>query len=121
MTRRTSPEDGQRIAAHAQSLACQDCGAQAGDPCVQPGRGRSVHPTRYRGAAIALRRELRDAGRTAEQLAILAALPKIPRSEFAAITTERGGLRTTREWFESHSLPWPPIAGWREAVEEADE
>jgi hypothetical protein len=115
---RMSPEDAQKTADHArQHLACQDCGAAPGESCIHPGSGRSTCKSRFVAAAIALRRELRDADRTPEQKAVLAGLPKIPKSEFAAITTERGGLRATKEWFLEHGLPYPPIPGWRKAVE----
>jgi hypothetical protein len=116
------PEDAQKVADHAlRHVACADCGAGPGEPCTGPGRRRSTCTSRFVVAAIALRRELRDAGRTPEQDAILAGLPKIPKSQFAAITTERGGLRTTKEWFTAHGLPYPPIPGWRKAVEAEDE
>jgi hypothetical protein len=117
-----SPEEAQKVADRAlQHVACGDCGAGPGEPCTGPGRGRSVCKSRFVVAAIALRTELRDAGRTPEQEAVLAGLPKIPKAEFAAITTERGGLRTTKEWFVEHGLPYPPIPGWRKAVEAEEE
>ena len=110
--------DAQKIAAYArQHLACEDCGATAGEPCDGPGPGRSICKGRFVAAAIAIKRERQAVGRTPEQEAILAGLPKIPKSEFAAITTERGGLRATKEWFISHGIPYPPPAGWRQAVE----
>lgn len=119
MTRRkTPPEDAQRIAGHArQHLACEDCGATPGELCIHPGSGRTVCKARFIAAAIALKRQARASQRTPEQQtdleAVLAALPKIPKSEFAAITTERGGLRATREWFLAHGIDYPPPTGWR--------
>jgi len=99
-------------------------GAAPGNPCTQPGRGRTVHKSRFVRAAIELKRQAKTARQTpeqaAERAAILARLPKIPASEFAAITTERGGLRATREWLISHGIPNPPPAGWRQAVEQVD-
>ena len=95
-------------------------GAAPGNPCTQPGRGRTVHKSRFVRAAIELKRQAKTAPQTPEQAAILASLPKIPKSEFAAITTERGGLRATREWIISHGIPYPPPAGWRQAVEQED-
>jgi hypothetical protein len=62
-TRRATPEEAQQIAARAAQMRCDDCGAPPGDPCVQPGRGRSVHQTRYVAAAIAIRREAKVARR----------------------------------------------------------
>jgi hypothetical protein len=122
---RTSPEDTRRIVAHArQHMECQDCSAAPGEPCDRPGSGRSIHKSRYIAAAIEVKRQARAARQTpeqaAERAAILARLPKIPASEFAAITTERGGLRATREWLISHGIPYPPPAGWRQAVEQED-
>jgi hypothetical protein len=52
-TRRASPEDMRKIAAHArQHLPCDSCGAAAGEPCTNPGRGRSVCKPRYIAAAV---------------------------------------------------------------------
>lgn len=120
--RRTSPEEVRRIIAHAREhLVCEDCKAAPGEPCARPGSGRTVHKSRYISAAIEMKQALRAAAQTLEQQAILAGLPKIPKAEFAAITTERGGLRATRGWFLEHGLPWPPISGWRQAVEREDD
>jgi hypothetical protein len=45
--RRTSPEDAQKIAAHAREhVLCQDCGAAPGEPCDRPSSGRTVHKPR---------------------------------------------------------------------------
>lgn len=111
-TRRASPEEARQTAAHAlQHLVCDDCGAEPGQPCYRPDPGRSVHKSRYVAAAIEMKRALKAAALTLEQHAeaekILAGLPKIPKSEFDAITTERGGLRATREWFVPARHPVP--------------
>jgi hypothetical protein len=120
--RRRSPEAAQQIAGHARDhVECQDCGAAPGQPCIRPGSGRSTCKSRFVVAAIALRRELRDAGRTPEQEAILAGLPRIPREEIEACRTPNGGYRLTKEWFTSHGIPYPPPAGWRQAVEQEDD
>jgi hypothetical protein len=121
----SSPEEVARINAHAREhLPCEDCAAAPGEPCTRPGSGRAVHKARYIAAAIAVRRQAKEARRTPEQQAeldiVLASLPKIPASEFAAITTERGGLRAAREWLISHGIPHPPPVGWRKAVERED-
>ncbi len=50
----------------------------------------------------------------------LAALPKVPKAEFEACRTEKGGYAFTRECLSAWSVPWPPPAGWRQAIE-ADE
>jgi hypothetical protein len=47
-TRWASPEEARKIAAHAlEHLPCDECGAAPGEPCAQPGRGRSVCKPRY--------------------------------------------------------------------------
>jgi hypothetical protein len=122
MTKRpANPPTAQKIAAHArQHRVCEDCGAAPGAPCIRPGRGRSVHKSRFVAAATALKRQ-EKAPRTLEQAEILAGLPKIPKSAFAAITTERGGLRATREWFLAHGIYYPPPPAWRKAAEMEDE
>lgn len=99
-TRRATPEEAQKIAAHArQNLPCDDCGAPSGEPCVQPGRGRSVHKDRYVAAAIAIRRQAKAARRTPEQeaelAAILAKLLRLTREEVEAGRSLAGGF--TRE------------------------
>jgi hypothetical protein len=111
-----------KIAAHAwQHQTCDDCGATPGEPCTQPGRGRSVHKPRYVAAAIAIRRQAKAAHCTAEQAAelaaILAGLPKVPSAEIEKCRTPRGGYSFTKAWFVEHGLPYPPVAGWRQAVE----
>jgi hypothetical protein len=122
MTRgKTPPEDARRIVAYALGHPeCQDCGAQPGSPCTEPGRGRSTCKSRFVSAAIAEKRERQAATRTPEQAAILASLPRIPSTEIEACRTPRGGYAFTREWFVERGLPYPPIAGWREAVEQEE-
>jgi LRP1 type putative zinc finger protein len=62
-TRPASPEEAKKIAAHAQqNLPCHDCGAAAGEPCTQPGRGRTVCKSRFVAAAIAFRRREKPHG-----------------------------------------------------------
>ena len=121
--RRTPPDDMQKIVAHASELPCQACGA-AGTPCARPGADRSICKIRYIQSAAALRRQARAERQTPEQQAeldaILAALPKVPRSEIEKCRTPKGGYAFTRAWFLEHGLPYPPIAGWREAVERED-
>jgi hypothetical protein len=115
---KTPPELARKIAAHAREhVQCQDCSARPGEPCIDTGSGTLVHKVRYVAAAIALKRADKPAERTREQAAILAALPRIPREEIEACRTERGGYRFTRSWFIKHGLPYPPVAGWRQAVE----
>jgi hypothetical protein len=122
---RTSPQDVQKIVAHASGLPCQDCGAAPGEPCTRPGAGRSICKVRYIHSATSLRRQARAGRQTpeqqAEQGAILAALPKVSRSEIEKCKTPKGGYAFTRTWFLEHGLPYPPIAGWRQAVEREDE
>ena len=115
--RRTSPEDAQKIVAHARELPCQDCAAAPGEPCTRPGPGRNVCKSRYIAAAIEVKQALRAAARTLEQQAILANLPKVPKAEIEKCRTPAGGYAFTRAWFLEHGLPYPPVAGWREAVE----
>jgi hypothetical protein len=114
----------QKIVAHASGLPCQDCGAAPGEPCTRPGAGRSICKIRYIQSAIALRRQAKAERQTVEQQAeleaILAALPKVSRSEIEKCRTPRGGYAFTRAWFLEHGLPYPPIAGWRQAVERED-
>jgi hypothetical protein len=116
--RQTSPEQARKIAAHAREhIQCQDCSAPPGEPCIDTGSGTLVHKVRYVAAAIALKRADKPAERNPEQGAVLAVLPRIPREEIEACRTERGGYRFTRAWFLAHGLPYPPVAGWRQAVE----
>jgi hypothetical protein len=118
--RRTSPQDTQKIAGHAlEHLECPDCGVAPGQPCEDPGPGRSVCKPRYVAAAIAMKRALK-ATRTLEQQTLLASLPKVPRAEVEACRTAAGGYSFTRAWFLERGLPYPPIAGWRQAVEQED-
>lgn len=123
-TRPAAPEEAQKITAHArQHLRCDDCGAEPGAPCNQPG-GRIVCRSRYIAAAIALRRQAREArqapDQAAEHAAVLASLPRVSRAEIEKCRTERGGYSFTKAWFLEHGLPYPPIAGWRRAVERDD-
>ena len=116
-----SQADVQQIVDYAsQHLACEDCAASAGTPCVQPGLGRTIHKVRYVSAAIELRQRARAARRTPEQEATLASLPKVPRAEIEACRTPKGGYSFTRSWFFEHGLPYPPIPGWRQAVEQEE-
>jgi hypothetical protein len=124
-TRRASPEEARKIAAHArQHLPCSDCQAAAGEPCTQPGRARTVCKSRFVAAAIAIRRQEKAARRTpgqaAELAAVLARLPRVSREEIEACRTPAGGYSFTKAWFLEHGLPYPPIAGWRQAVERDD-
>ena len=119
--RTTSPETARKIAAHALQLPCEGCAAPPGEPCTEPGPGRSVCKNRYAAAAIAISRETRAARRTPAQTALLATLPRIPREEIELCRTERGGYAFTKAWFLEHGLPYPPISGWREAVEREDD
>jgi hypothetical protein len=109
------------IASYArQHLACETCGAEVGQPCARAGRGGTVHKPRYISAAIAVKRAGREARRTPEEAAILASLPRIPKAEIEACKTSRGGYSFTRAWFLEHGLPYPPVPGWRAAVERED-
>jgi hypothetical protein len=122
---RISPQEVQKILAHASEVACEDCGAPPGQPCTRPGAGRTVCKLRYIQAAISLRRQAKAKWQTpeqqAEQAEILAALPKVARSEIEKCRTAKGGYAFTRTWFLDHGLPYPPIAGWRRAVEREEE
>lgn len=117
-----SLEDAQKTASHAhQNLSCDDCGAAPGQPCRQPGGGRTVCKSRFVAAAIAIKRQAKAERRTpeqaAEQFAILAGLPRVPKEEIERCRSPRGGYAFTKAWFLEHGLPYPPIAGWRQAVE----
>jgi hypothetical protein len=116
-TRRATPDEARRIVAQARLLPCDDCAAKPGSPCTQPGKGRSVCKSRWIDAAVAMRRQEKLARRTPEQAAILAGLPRVSREEIEACRTPAGGYRFTRAWFLDHGLPYPPVPGWREAVE----
>jgi hypothetical protein len=118
-TRRASPEEARQIAADAQrALPCHDCGAALGEPCTQPGRGRSVCQSRFIAAAIAIRRQAKAAQRTPEQAAelaaILAGLPRLTPEEVEAGRSPAGGF--TREQLAKWHVPWPPPAGWLQAL-----
>lgn len=109
MSTRKSPEDVQKIAAHARlNLTCLECGAGPGEPYIRP-TGRSVHKGRYMAAAIELRRQERDARRTpeeaAELAAILAGLPRVSREEIEACRTPAGGYSFTRERLAAWGVP----------------
>ena len=73
-TRRATPEETRQIAARAAQMPCDDCAAHAGEPCTQPGRGRTVCKSRFIAGAIAIRRETKAARRTPEQAAEQAAI-----------------------------------------------
>jgi hypothetical protein len=119
--RRTPPEDARKIADHAQGhVECQDCAALPGQPCVRPGPGWTVHKSRYITAAIEMKHALRAAAQTLEQQAILANLPKVARAEIEKCRTAGGAYSFTKSWFLEHGLPYPPVAGWRAAVERED-
>jgi hypothetical protein len=112
---RASPEETRRIADHAkQSKACDDCQAAPGEPCIQAGKGRSVHKPRYIAAAIDIRRQARAAQRTPEQAAelaaILAGLPRLTREEVEAGRFPAGGFTCVQ--LAAWRVPWPPPSGW---------
>lgn len=120
--RQLPPEDAQRVARHAQDhVQCDACGALPGQPCDRPGAGRSVCKARFIAAVIEVRRQDKGAQRTPGQAATLASLPRIPKPEIEARRTPAGGYSFTRAWAESHGIPWPLPAGWREAVERDDD
>jgi hypothetical protein len=74
---------------------------------------------------VAVKRQARDARQAPDQAAghaaVLAWLPHVSRAEIEKCRTERGGCSFTRAWFLEHGLPYPPIAGWRQAVERDDD
>ena len=118
-TRPASPDGVRKIVAHAQEhLPCHDCGAVPGGPCTQPGRGRTVCKSRYVAAAIAIRRQAKAERRTPEQAAelaaVLARLPRLGREEVEAGRSPAGGF--TRAQFAAWTVPWPPPAGWLQAL-----
>jgi hypothetical protein len=124
-TRPASPEEAQKIAAHArQHLACDDCGTAPGEPCNQPG-GRIVCKARYIAAANAVRQQAREARQAPDQApehaAVLASLPRVSWAEIEKCRTPRGGYSFTKAWFLEHGLPYPPVAGWRKAVDRDDD
>lgn len=116
---RMSPGDAQKTARHAhQNLSCDDCGAAPGQPCKQPGGGRTVCKSRFVAATIALRRQAKAERRTPEQTAelaaILAKLPRVSAKEIEAGRSPAGGF--TRKQLAAWSVPWPPPAGWLRAL-----
>jgi hypothetical protein len=118
----TPPGDVARISAHARDhVPCEDCGAALGEPCTRPGLGRAVHKSRFAAAAIAVSRQDRAARRSPEQAAILAGLPKVPGTEIEKRRTAKGGYSFTKAWFLEHGLPYPPVPGWRQAVEREEQ
>ena len=118
-TRRATPEETREIAARAAQMPCDDCGAPPGDPCVQPGSGRSVHQARYVAAAIAIRREAKAARRSPEQEAELAAIPQLTPEEVEAGRSPAGGF--TRAQLAAWGVPWPPPSGWLNALLRGEE
>ena len=115
---RTPPGLAKKIAALArETVPCSECGAGPGEPCAEPGAGRDVHGHRWVAAAVEFKRASKARRRTPEQEAALAALPKVPREEIEACRLPNGDYNFTRAWFLGHGLPWPPIAGWRKAIE----
>jgi hypothetical protein len=116
--RRTSPEDVQKIAAHAGQLSCHNCGAEPGSPCIEPGPGRSACKSRWAAAAIEISQQAKAARRTPEQAAelaaILAKLPRVSTEEIEAGRSPAGGF--TRKQLAAWSVPWPPPAGWLRAL-----
>ena len=57
-----------------------------------------------------------DPEQTAELEAILARLPRVSREEIEACRTPAGGYSFTRERLAAWGVPWPPPAGWRQAL-----
>ena len=116
-----SPEEAQKTADHAREhIPCSACGAAPGQSCDRPGPRHIVCKTRFVAAVIEVRRQDKVARRTPEQDAILASLPRVPRAEIEKCRAPRGGYAFTRAWFLEHGLPYPPIPGWRQAVERED-
>lgn len=119
LTRPASPEDAQKIAAHAQQhLPCRDCGAGISEACTEPGRGKTVCKSRFVAAAIAIRRQAKAERRSPEQAAelaaILAGLPRLTREEVEAGRSPAGGF--TRAQLAAWAVSWPPPAGWLQAL-----
>ena len=117
-TRRATPEETRQIAARAAQMRCDDCGASPGEPCTQPGRGRSVCRSRFVAGAIAIRREAKAARRSPEQeaelAAVLAELPRLTPDEIEAGRSPARGF--TRKQLAAWNVPWPPPAGWLQAL-----
>jgi hypothetical protein len=117
-----SPRQAEVIAARAQrDIRCGACGADPGRPCTDVPPGRAVHGGRWAAAARRARSEARAGNLTGAQRAALARLPRIPAEEIEACRLPGGGHNFTREWFLAHDLPYPPVAGWRKAVERAED
>jgi hypothetical protein len=113
--RKASPEEARRIATYARDyLPCMTCTAPPGHPCTRPGQGRSVCKSRFTEAAIALSQRDKEARRTPEQAAILARLPRLTEEQIEAGRSPRGGW--TRGQLARWGVPWPPPAGWRQAL-----
>ena len=70
--------------------------------------------SRYIAAAIAVRQQDKAARRTPEQAAILAGLPRVSAEEIEAARSPRGGW--TKATLAAWGIPWPPPAGWRQAL-----
>lgn len=114
-SQRLPPDEIRRIVARAQDHEqCTDCGAVPGQPCGRPGPGRSVCKSRFIAAAVVVRRQDKVSRRTPEQTAILAGLPRISPEEIDAARSPRGGW--TRATLARWNVPWPPPAGWRQAL-----
>ena len=86
-------------------------GQQGRDPYASPGTSPRRSPSGAR------RKPHGGPGQAAELAAILARLPRVSREEIEACRTPAGGYSFTKAWFLEHGLPYPPIAGWRQAVE----
>ena len=115
---RPSPYVAKMIEELAQkTIACNVCDAAPGEPCTDPGPGRTVHGGRWAKAAIARRRRNKAARLTPEQKAILAALPAVPPEEIEACRQPDGHYNFDRATLERWGVPWPPPAGWRQAIE----
>jgi hypothetical protein len=115
------PQVAEKIAAAAvERLECRECGAAAGEACIQPAAGKTVHGSRWVAASIATRAARKATLLTPGQREVLAGLPRIPPEEIEKCRTPSGGYSFTRAWFAEHGLPYPPPAGWRKAVERDD-
>jgi hypothetical protein len=113
--RKASPDEARRIATYAvEYLPCTTCIAPSGHPRTRPGPGRSVHKGRFAEAAVTLSQRDKETRRTPEQAAILARLPLPTEAEIEAGRSPRGGW--TREQLAKWGVPWPPPAGWRQAL-----
>ena len=82
---------------------------------VHPPRARSLHlQGPLCSTAIKVRRQDKAARRTAAEEAVLAALPRRTEAEIEAARSPRGGF--SRAGLEQLGVPWPPPAGWRQAL-----